>query len=81
MSNKPNIHDVLENACEKFGLTIAEALAIMKTPLHPHGLRDEFAGKAMQGLMAQPSAHEWIEEGIAEAAYRQADAMLKARNA
>ena len=42
-------------------------------------LRDYFAAKAMQGLMS--STMEWPEEAIAEAAYRQADAMLKAREA
>ena len=42
-------------------------------------LRDYFAAKAMQGLM--PSTMEWPEEAIAEAAYRQAEAMLKAREA
>jgi hypothetical protein len=42
-------------------------------------LRDYFAAKAMQGLML--NIGEWPEEAIAEAAYRQAEAMLKAREA
>jgi hypothetical protein len=41
-------------------------------------LRDYFAAKAMQTIAANP---HWTEEGIAEAAYKQADAMLKAREA
>ena len=40
-------------------------------------LRDYFAAKAMQGLMDNSSS----EEGIAKAAYQQADAMMKAREA
>jgi hypothetical protein len=49
--------------------------------VNPDGmtLRDYFAAKALQGLM--PSTMEWPEEAIAEAAYRQAEAMLKAREA
>jgi len=80
MSNKPNIHDILENACKKFGLTMGEALAITKTPLHPRELRDDFAGKAMQGLLAGTlkSADTSL---IARDCYAMADAMLKAREA
>ena len=44
-------------------------------------LRDYFAAKAMQGYLGSP---EWLREvspqGTAEAAYRVADAMLKARD-
>jgi hypothetical protein len=43
-------------------------------------IRDYFAAKAMQGYLGSP---EWLREvspqGTAEAAYRVADAMLKAR--
>jgi hypothetical protein len=43
-------------------------------------LRDYFAAKAMQGYLGSP---EWLREvspqGTAEAAYRVADEMLKAR--
>jgi hypothetical protein len=43
-------------------------------------LRDYFAAKAMQGYLGSP---EWLREvspqGTAEAAYRVADAMLRAR--
>ncbi len=44
-------------------------------------LRDYFAAKAMQGLVTHAHVLEWPEEAIADAAYRQADAMLKAREA
>jgi hypothetical protein len=46
-------------------------------------LRDYFAAKAMQSFTADvgwKSDQQWFEE-IAEGAYRQADAMLKAREA
>ena len=48
-------------------------------------LRDYFAGKAMEGILASNTEHEHedahIFDAIAEAAYKQADAMLKARQA
>jgi hypothetical protein len=46
-------------------------------------LRDYFAAKAMQGIFAANAEHEHddadIFDAVAEAAYKQADAMLKAR--
>lgn len=42
-------------------------------------LRDYFAAAAMQGMVAQPESGGWPAEGIAKAAYQQADAMLAAR--
>lgn len=42
-------------------------------------LRDYFAAKAMQGILADPSTPEIMD--IAGAAYEMADAMLKARKA
>jgi len=46
-------------------------------------LRDYFAAKVMQGLLAGLLAygHDIMWDEIAEDAYRQADAMLKAREA
>ena len=41
-------------------------------------LRDYFAAKAMQGIMTDPNLSMGRDE-VAEWAYRQADAMLKAR--
>jgi hypothetical protein len=43
-------------------------------------LRDYFAAKAMQGIMADPNT-TLDEDLIAMVSYRQADAMLKAREA
>ena len=46
-------------------------------------LRDYFAAKAMQGIFASNTEHDHedshIFDAVAEAAYLQADAMLKAR--
>lgn len=66
-------------------------------PLHNHGpqtlgleltgmtLRDYFAAKAMQGLIAASGDAEgcihYSEAAVAESAYLMADAMLKARGA
>ena len=48
-------------------------------------LRDYAAIKAMQGILASNTEHEHedahIFDAIAEASYKQADAMLKARQA
>jgi hypothetical protein len=48
-------------------------------------LRDYFAAKAMEGLYASNTEHDHedahIFDAVAEAAYKQADAMLKARKA
>ena len=48
-------------------------------------LRDYFAAKAMQGIFASNTEHDHedshIFDAVAEAAYLQADAMMKAREA
>jgi hypothetical protein len=52
---------------------------------HAHGqdegmtLRDYFAAKAMQGYVGQGKSYDFAD--IAQASYRLADAMLKAREA
>ena len=54
-------------------------------PFQGMTLRDYFAAQAMQGLFASNAEHDHEDEHIfdvvAEAAYKQADAMLKAREA
>jgi len=44
-------------------------------------LRDYFAAKAMQGMIANPSysANDWSKRDIAIQSYEMADAMLRAR--
>lgn len=44
-------------------------------------LRDYFAAKAMQGYLSDPECADWSAMDVAEFAYLQADAMLKAREA
>lgn len=46
-------------------------------------LRDYFAGKAMQGVLAGTLTPDaiWSQDEVAETAYNMADAMLKAREA
>jgi hypothetical protein len=48
-------------------------------------LRDYFAAQAMQGIFASNTEHDHADEhifdAVAEAAYKQADAMLKTREA
>ena len=44
-------------------------------------LRDWFAGQALAGLMACPDLELGPGRSFAELAYRQADAMMKARDA
>ena len=48
-------------------------------------LRDYFAAKAMQGIFASNTEHDHADEhifdAVAEAAYKQADAMMEARDA
>ena len=60
-------------------------------PTHPEGalihdgmtLRDYFAAKAMQGILAATLTPNtvWSQDEAAETAYNVADAMLKARQA
>jgi hypothetical protein len=44
-------------------------------------LRDYFAAKALQGILAMDGSSEFRASDLAAAAYRSADAMLEARNA
>jgi hypothetical protein len=43
-------------------------------------LRDDFAAKAMQGQLSRPTGSYLQEKEVANVAYMQADAMLKARD-
>jgi hypothetical protein len=46
---------------------------------HGMTLRDYFAAKAMQGLLAADKINDWTDCKCAEYAYEMADAMLKER--
>jgi hypothetical protein len=75
--SKPTIHEVVDHVRNHFGLTLAEAIDVMKTPTHPAGLRDKFAAKAMQMLFDDWSLAK--DYNLCTRAYRTADAMLDAR--
>ena len=79
MSTKPTSLDIINLASAHFGISCLEAATIIKTPTHPHGLRDEFAGLAMQACLAR--GDDTNRPGIADWSYAMADAMLKARAA
>lgn len=80
--NKPTIHDLVKILSRETGLPSREILDILRTPLHPRELRDEFAGQAMAALIVAPQ-DEWPENeqrgSVSLMAYEIAGAMLKAR--
>lgn len=84
MSTTPTAIDIARMASEHYGIPATEVLSIMKTPMSPASLRDEFAGRAMQTLLSteytseQVSSEGWPRE-LAHEAYWIADAMLTAR--
>ena len=74
----PTLIEAVNHLREHFGLTMAETISVLRTPLHPRELRDEFAMAALSGAIGT-----WVltPEDAACAAYAFADAMLGARNA
>lgn len=50
-----------------------------KTSGHGMDLRDYFAAKAMQGLLATTKEEQWFPDEVAGISYEVADAMIKAR--
>lgn len=81
---KPTILEALHHLSEHFGLSLTEVRELLRTPLHPHDLRDTFAGQAMQSLAvaAQDESVTGLENmaaDMARACYTIADAMLEAR--
>jgi len=75
----PTIYEVATHVAEHYGITKGQAFEIMRTPTHPAGLRDEFAGKAMQSYLTHPDVSEYSTREWAAEAYDMADAMLKER--
>jgi len=67
--------EVIDHLAEHFGLTLAEVLAVLNSPNHPSGLRDDFAKAALPGCVEKFR----YPENAAEEAYKIADAMLAAR--
>lgn len=75
----PTIREVIDLVRDRYGLTMAETLKILKTPLHPLELRDQFAGQALAGVTANPDTGCNSPSDFAHWSYRCADAMLKER--
>ena len=65
MNNTPAFPPMHDPNTHEFGMT----------------LRDYFAAKAMQAVLASKSAEEYTDQDIAKIAYMVSDAMLKAREA
>lgn len=78
MQNNPTVGDCLDLIRKHWDLTLNEAIAIIRAPVHPRTLRDEFAGLAMQANRSRLSTYESWED-LAVDAYEIADAMLKVR--
>lgn len=77
--NKPTIREAIEHLREHYGLTMSETLELVRTPLHPAGMCDEFALHAMQGLASLDNVNYRDPADLAARSYRIADAMLKER--
>lgn len=87
---KPTLREVIDHVREHYGLSMEETIALLRTPLHPTGLRDEFAGRALQGICSGPGHFDRLvaaasenmvspQVAVASAAYSLADAMLTER--
>lgn len=70
----PTPLDAAKVVADHFGVTVHEAIGVMRTPLHPKTLRDEFAAAAWQ--MQDPTYPRSARAGWA---YEDADALLAAR--
>ena len=58
---------------------LAETMKLFNNQPNDSGLRDHFAGLAMQGLLAADVRLVWDPEDVANVAYDQADAMMTER--
>lgn len=79
---KPTIREALDHLREHFGLSMTEVLELVRTPVNPKDMRDEFAAHALCGLMAdlpKPMYRLNWQENVAQSAYQLADAMLAER--
>ena len=75
----PTLIEVTNHLREHYSLTMAELLKIMRTPMNPAGMRDEFAVAALPAIIGHAEFETCLQ--CAEIAYAYADAMLEARNA
>ena len=75
----PTVFEAIDHLAEHYGLTREQARNLIRTPLHPVTLRDQFAGQALSTAMANEELAVLTYAERAEFCYRQADAMLAAR--
>lgn len=85
----PTTLEAVDLVAERFGMSRTEVCHLLRTPTHPREMRDDFARRAMQGLIVTTAS--WadlgytpkdglsIAENYAVHAYEIADAMLEAR--
>ncbi len=74
----PTIEDILEGLLDGTYL-LDKAVRLVEQHIETVGLRDHFAGLAMQGLLACPVQPQSGPEMFARDAYVVADAMIKVR--
>lgn len=74
----PTIEDILQGLLDGTYL-LDKAVRLVEQHVEDAGLRDHFAGLAMQGLLACPVQPQSGPEMYARDAYAVADAMLRAR--
>lgn len=75
----PTLIEAVNHLREHFGLTMAETISVLRTPLPA---RDEFAMAALTGLCAGIKfGDSEVLNDASTRAYAFADAMLEARNA
>lgn len=71
---------ILDEIRTKYSLTMHELVELLKIPVHPRELRDEFAMTALAGLITtRPACSATIMKERARSAYQYADAMLEER--
>lgn len=85
---KPDAAIIRQHLQEHYGLTLAQVIDVLRTPLHPAGMRDEFAAQMMpaafMGAMSELAANPDRSDRLtmfkwAERTYQMADAALLAR--
>lgn len=87
---EPTTHELITHASEHYGITKLRARELMRIPVHPYELRDDFAGKAMQAMTTDMQRAISIKETarkhgisfseeVALQSYDIADGMLKER--
>lgn len=79
--NKPTLIEAVNHLREHYGISQADVLNLLRTPMHPRDLRDDFAKAAITGTLPGAAVGNDRTKEYAEWAYKMADAMLEVRNA